>query len=266
MTEFTSHKHGEFSWIEQRSGDAAKAKAFYEALFGLDSRTDPIGDGMEYTTMLKGGKQVWGLFELSGEMANLPPHFASYVTVDDIEASLAQAEALGGTVVVPAQELPDEGGKAAGISDPQGSMLGLYEADKQHGAEIANEHGTLDWNELITTDTAAAADFYGALFGWEAHEMEDAPMTYYLLQEPGHEEGEAVRAGLMERRPDMGDIPPYWGVYISVDNVDATAAKAEELGGQNTAAPFDVPGVGRMAGITDPTGAFFMVSHSAQQS
>ena len=195
MSEFTSYKHGEFSWIEQRSSDAAKATAFYEALFGLDSRTDQIGDGMTYTTMLKGGKQVWGMFELTGEMAGLPAHFAAFVTVDDIEASLAKAEELGGTVVMPAQEIPEEGGKAAGISDPQGAMLGLYEAKKQHGAELANEHGTLNWNELITTDTSAASEFYRALFGWESHEMENAPMTYYLLQEPGHEAGEAVRAG-----------------------------------------------------------------------
>ena len=72
--------------------------------------------------------------------------------------------------------------------------------------------------------------------------------------------------GLMERRPDMGDIPPYWGVYISVDDTDAVAVKAEELGGENTVPPFDVPGVGRMAGISDPTGAFFMVTQAAQES
>lgn len=264
--EFTSYKHGEFSWIEQRSRDAGAARAFYEALFGLETSTDPMGDGMEYTTMLKGGKQVWGLFELSDDMSGVPAHFASYVSVDDIEASLAKVEELGGTVVVPAQDLPDGGGKAAGISDPQGAILGLYEAGRQHGAELANEHGTLNWNELITTDTGAAAEFYGALFGWEPHELENAPMTYYMLQEPGAEEGKAVRAGLMERRPDMGDIPPYWGVYISVDDADDSATKAVELGGQNTVPPFDVPGVGRMAGITDPTGAFFMVNQQAQQS
>ncbi|KQW47468.1 hypothetical protein ASC77_13505 [Nocardioides sp. Root1257] len=112
--------------------------------------------------------------------------------------------------------------------------------------------GTPSYVELTTPDQAAAKEFYGPLFGWE---LEDVPMGdagYYVAV---GKEGDSV-AGISGPMPGMEDHPAYWGVYLSVDDVDAVTAKVEAAGGTVEAAPFDVMDLGRMSVVKDPSGAF----------
>lgn len=111
--------------------------------------------------------------------------------------------------------------------------------------------GTPSYVELITPDQAAAKQFYGSLFGWD---FEDVPMGddgYYVTVS---KEGDSV-AGIGGPMPGMDDHPAFWGVYLAVDDVDATTAKVEAAGGRVDAGPFDVMEHGRMSAIADPTGA-----------
>lgn len=112
------------------------------------------------------------------------------------------------------------------------------------------QHGALSWSELMTTDVAAARQFYGALFGWET---EDDPVaeTNYVMVKVG---GEAV-AGMMALPPEHAGMPPAWGVYVTVDDVDATARQVETLGGKLLRPPEDIPGIGRFCVVQDPQGA-----------
>lgn len=112
------------------------------------------------------------------------------------------------------------------------------------------QHGALSWCELMTTDVAAAKQFYGKLFGWE---MEDKNLTGtpYTVASSG---GVGV-GGIMALPSDMAGIPPHWGVYITVDDVDATARQAEELGATVCLPPTDIPTVGRLCVFRDPQGA-----------
>lgn len=116
------------------------------------------------------------------------------------------------------------------------------------------QQGTPSYVELIAPDPAAGAAFYSALFGWEIAELpmpEEAGGGVYrqaLL------EGDTV-AGISGQMPGMDGHPAFWGVYLTVDDVDAAAAKVEGAGGKVEAPPFDVMDVGRMASIQDPTGA-----------
>ncbi|QSA96576.1 VOC family protein [Methylococcus sp. EFPC2] len=112
------------------------------------------------------------------------------------------------------------------------------------------QHGTFSWNELLTTDVDGAKRFYGALFGWQFDEVNPAGFPYYLAKLDGGE-----RAGIMAVPPSAQGAPPHWGSYVTVDDVDATAAKVVELGGQVCVPPMDIPGVGRFAIVTDPQGA-----------
>jgi len=107
------------------------------------------------------------------------------------------------------------------------------------------EPGTFCWVDLVTSDPAGANVFYGALFGWEAS-------TYTMLRLDGDEV-----CGLYEMEPEQREqgIPPHWFSYVSVEDADATASKARELGGMVYGEAFDVLGSGRMAIIQDPTGA-----------
>ena len=113
------------------------------------------------------------------------------------------------------------------------------------------KHGMISWSELMTSDVAAAKRFYGQLFGWE---LERAPMedVEYLLVKAN---GEQI-AGMMTTPPEAEGTPPNWGIYITVDDVDATARNAAELGGKIVVPPKDIPQVGRFCVIQDPQGAF----------
>jgi len=111
------------------------------------------------------------------------------------------------------------------------------------------KHGALSWNELMTTDVDAAQQFYGALFGWQT---EDYPGGEgYVMVKVG---GEMV-GGMMAAPPECVGMPPAWSVYVTVDDVDATARQVEALGGKLLRPPEDIPEIGRFCVLQDPQGA-----------
>src|SRR5262249_32698884 len=113
--------------------------------------------------------------------------------------------------------------------------------------------GSFCWVELATTDQNAAIGFYGKIFGWSANNMPMGPEGVYTIFELG---GRAAAAG-STLRPEMKahGVPPHWTLYVAVESADASAAKAEKLGGNVLGSPFDVFDAGRMAVVQDPTGA-----------
>ena len=121
------------------------------------------------------------------------------------------------------------------------------------GKRTRYEPGTFCWVELATTDPARAKAFYGALFGWTAHDMPTGDGgTYTMLRLDGDDV--AALSELDAGRREQG-VPPHWFHYVSVADADAAAARAESLGGTVLGQPFDVLDSGRTAIIQDPTGA-----------
>ena len=116
--------------------------------------------------------------------------------------------------------------------------------------EPMKQHGAFSWNELMTTDVGAAKAFYGKLFGWALEELENSEMVYTMAKAGGKEV-----AGIMGMPPEAGKMPPTWGAYVTVNDVDASAQEAETLGGKIVLAPRDIPNVGRFCVICDPQGA-----------
>lgn len=116
--------------------------------------------------------------------------------------------------------------------------------------EPMKQHGAFSWNELMTTDVEAAKAFYGDLFGWTLEDMQTNDMTYTMAKT-----GDREVAGLMAMPPEAGTMPPTWGAYVTVDDVEASAKQAEALGGKIMLAPRDIPDVGRFCVICDPQGA-----------
>ena len=117
------------------------------------------------------------------------------------------------------------------------------------------EPGTFCWVDLATTDPAGAKAFYGELFGWEAEDMPAGEAGIYTMLRLGGDDVAALYELDPERRAQ--GIPPHWFHYVSVEDADATAARARELGGTVFGEAFDVLDSGRMAVIQDPTGAVF---------
>lgn len=117
--------------------------------------------------------------------------------------------------------------------------------------DVYKTHGAFSWAELMTPDPKAAIAFYGALFGWTSEDMDMGSGPYHVLKV-----GDTQVAGVMGMPPDApAGMPPMWGCYVTVDDVDATAKRCAELGGQVLMPPMDIPTVGRMAVLKDPLGA-----------
>lgn len=115
--------------------------------------------------------------------------------------------------------------------------------------------GSFCWVELATTDQNAAKKFYMSLFGWEVDDMPMGPSDFYsMFKLQGRDVGAAYAL-----TPEMKGVPPHWMVYIAVENADASARRAGELGGKVCKPPFDVFEAGRMAVLQDPTGAMFCI-------
>ena len=162
-------------------------------------------------------------------------------------------------------------------ADREGAVFCAWQAKGHRGAQVVNQHGALNFNDLNTRDLDGAAAFYGAVFGWEVLDVggnfnawalpgygrfldEINPGTLEGMKAMGAPEGfENVVASVISIPDDQPETPPHWGVTFGVDDADAAADRAKSLGGTVLAGPFDAPWV-RMAVLADPQGATFTAS------
>lgn len=260
MPEFKEYKHGTFCWVDCATTDAEGAKKFYTELFGWETTDEPAGPDMVYTRFSQGGKSVGALYSMTKEMRemNIPPHWMSYVSVDDVDAVTAKAKELGATIQMEPSDV-FEAGRMSVIQDPAGAHFAAWQPMKHHGADICNEPVSLAWNELMTTDVDKAGAFYTKLFGYVAQTQNMGEVDYTMFMN-----GDRPAGGMMAITPDMGEgIPPHWAIYLTVDDCDATMSRAGSLGGKVVVPASDIPGMGRVAFIADPQGAVFGVFESA---
>jgi len=259
MPERTEYAPGTPSWADNASSDPAGAAEFYSQLFGWETvdRMPPEADGEYHVASLR-GKDVAALG--SQPMEGIPAVWNTYVTVEDVEATAAKVKEAGGTVHMEPFDVFDAG-RMAVFADPSGAVFMAWKPNQMIGAYLVNEPGALSWNELATRDVEGSKEFYGKVFGWQTSDMDFAGGTYTVW----YREGEAVGqgngiGGMMEMNDQFpADLPPHWLVYFSVDDTDATVARAGELGGNTIVEPFDAEGVGRIAVVGDPNGAAFAV-------
>jgi uncharacterized protein len=194
------------------------------------------------------------------------------VWVTDADETAAKVRDAGGNVLMEPFDVMDAG-RMAVLSDPAGAAFCVWQAGTHRGATVVNEPGSLNFNDLHTPDLDGAAAFYGAVFGWDLLDIGAGyawalPGYGDLLEQrnPGTRENMA-KMGAPERFEDVvasvrkssHDEPAHWGVTFGVDDADAIAARATELGGRVAVAPFDAPW-SRVTIITDPQGATFTAS------
>ena len=257
MTEQTTNT-GTFIWNELATRDFAAAKTFYTQLFGWGCEVSPLPGEMpgDYALFKLGDVDIGGAYGMAGEMfEGVPPHWAAYVAVDDVDATLAKASASGGTPTWPAMDIPSIG-RMGGFMDPTGAAIAVFKmGEKEERPDLGAALGGFCWNELVTNDIAAAAAFYSEVFGWVAnHKGDDSSMPYTEWMV-----GDKSVGGMLQIDPNWGPIPPHWAVYVSVEDCDATVAKALGLGAEIKAPGMDIPDVGRFACLADPTGGVFSV-------
>lgn len=257
MQEVKQYPSGTFSWVDLATTDPTAAKAFYTKLFDWEAHDDRSGAEPDnaYTMLLLQGKDVAGMYGMPAEMRaqNVPPHWMSYISVDDANAAVERAQSLGATIIMAPNDEIDFG-RLAMIQDPTGAIFGLWQPGKHIGAQLVNTPGALCWNELATRDTAAANTFYNGLFGWETRTDPMPNGVYTSFTNKGR-----MNAGMLQMNEEWGDMPTAWGVYFAVADCDATVQRAQELGGKLMVEPMDIPDTGRMAVLQDPQGAVFSV-------
>ena len=250
MAERDGYDHGVFNWTDLCTDATEAAKEFYTALFGLSFLDETDESGNVYTLGLKNDRPVVGLMAKPPEMDEMgvPNCWETYIKVDDADAALARAAAAGGTPMGPVVQASDAG-KLAVVADPTGGVVVLWEPIDHQGAHLVNEHGTLCWNELVTSDVDAAMAFYSQLLGWTAVDLGMGGSV-------GIRQGEDM-IGTVSPLPAEG-VPTHWAVYFAVDDCDATVEQCQNLGGSVTVPPMDMP-PGRMAQLADGQGAMFWV-------
>jgi uncharacterized protein len=263
-------------WIDTDQPDPDSAVQFYGGLFGweFEDAMPPGSPGPYYIARLRGGDVA----AVTGRPEGAPPEagWNTYVWVDSADDAAARVRAAGGHVLMEPFDVMSAG-RMAVLADPEGAEFRVWQAGDHRGARIVNEPGTLNFNGLNTRDVSGAKAFYGAVFGWDTLDVGGGNLMWTL---PGYAEFlEQSDPGLRERMagagaPDgfadvvatigeLGDdqfgVPPHWRVTFAVEDADATARRADALGGHVVVAPFDAPWV-RMSVITDPQGATFIAS------
>lgn len=246
-----------YVWYDINSPDIERAVAFYTDLFGWTAEAMPLGGGQVYYMWKNGDANFGGGVQTDPSQGDMS-YWIGYISTPGVDDVARRAEGKGATVIVPPSDIPDIG-RFSVFRDPQGahfSAITLLPTSMQAPDGLAPVNSIL-WNELIVDDPAAGATFYGDLFGWTSRSMPDpngGPNDYTLLGRGELPNGQPVDAGGILKRPEMVSVP-NWTFYVHVADVNATVAKATELGGNILAPVFEVPGIGLLAVIQDPTGA-----------
>ncbi len=250
---------GRVVWFNLETSDLRAARDFYAEAVGWG--VQEWGDCPKpYTMWTVDGAPLGGVGELLPEMkaAGVPPHWVGYVAVEDVDATAARAEELGGRVHVPGMDIPGVG-RFAIVADPQGARIALLARDGDAPAPDPQRMGAMGWQELHTVDHEAAWKFYSALFGWTHATTLDMGEhgSYFIYRHPGDPEGSMM--GGMYDAARWEDRAPEWLHYVNVDGMDATLERITQRGGRVLFGPMDVPGGGRSAHCMDPQGGRFGV-------
>ncbi len=269
-------------WVDTSQPDPEAAVEFYGRLFGWDfeNAMQPDAPGKYFIARTHGGDVA----AVGSQPEGGPPSalWRTYVWVENADETAAKVTAAGGRVVAEPFDVMDAG-RMAVICDTEGATLCVWQAKRHRGAQIVNEPGSLNFNGLNTRDAQGAKTFYHEVFGWQTLNLGGGAEMWLL---PGYGEYLEQRdPGLRERMAESGapagfedvvatlnplsadetGVPAHWSVTFAVDDADATAELAAELGGRVIVAPFDAPWV-RMTVISDPQGATFIASKFAPEN
>jgi predicted enzyme related to lactoylglutathione lyase len=250
---------GTFGWVDLQTPDVPAAKAFYTGLFGWAYQDMATDMGPDYTTCLLGDDRVCGMGPLPAEMAamGVPPSWTSYAFVADADATVAAAEAAGGSITMPVMDIMDQG-RMALIAGPDGAVMGVWQPLEHDGATVFDAPGAVTWNELQSRNLSAARTFLSTVFGWHWESQQPGDLEYWVAHLDQARSDQVNDIGGAMNMPDNvpPEAPSMWVVYFAVEDCDASAAKVAALGGSLFLPPMEM-GPGTFAGATDPTGAMF---------
>jgi uncharacterized protein len=251
--------NGRFVWYEYLARDPKGAVAFYTDVVGW--KTEKFAMLGDYTMWVGSQGPLGGVMALPDEAAKMgtPPNWMAHVQVENVDTTAALAKKLGGKIFKGPADIPTVG-RFAVIADPQGGVISVFTPEKPMELHDSTKVGEFCWNELMTTDYAAAFNFYSQLFGWKViDDMDMGPMGTYRI----FGLGERQMGGMMTI-PKGTPMPTCWMYYTEISDLDASMNRAKKDGATVLNGPMDVPG-GRMAQMRDPQGGAFALHQAAKK-
>jgi uncharacterized protein len=266
MSQRDDYEAGVPCWVDTLQPDPDAAMAFYAGVFGWEFAGpgampgDPPG---RYFVARLRGRDVAGLGSQPAGNPPPAPGWNTYVYVASADDAARTAQSAGGSVVVePFDALP--AGRMAVLADPAGARFCVWEPGERKGAQLVNEAGAWAMSHLNSPDPDRATEFYGAMCGWTTETFGEGAGAVTMFRLPGYVGGEPAQPVSREVVATMAgtqdDAPARWDANFWDRDVDASAAKAVELGGSVIAPPFDTP-ISRMAVLADAHGASFSISN-----
>lgn len=214
------------------------------------------------------GGNAGGVMTLTQDMISggARPAWIGYIHAADVDATHAAMIADGAKTMLPPWDQPGVG-RLAMVTDPQGAPFYLMDPlPPEDEPDAASDVFSIDqphhirWNELATSDPAAAIDFYKRHFGWAQEggmdmpvlsDVEGGEMGQYLFVQHGD-------VGMGAVMPLMPGMPhAVWSYYIGVDDIDRAAKAITDGGGKLFQDPMEIPGGEYAVNATDPQGASF---------
>jgi len=244
---------GRHTWSELMTTDMKGAEDFYRKVIGWTA--EPFtGSPMPYVQFRRGdGSGVAGMMEKPAEI-KMPPFWAMYIAVPDLSEAVAKIKKLGGSEMSEVITVKTVG-RLQMVKDPQGAGFYIIQHESRDNPPDRDPVvGEASWLELMTTDWRGAMSFYQQLFGWQPTEAMDMGETgtYQMFNRGGRMIG-----GMMNKPPTMAEVPPHWGIYFLVDDIDAAVKRITDNGGKVIMGPMDVPGGDKILNATDPQGGHF---------
>ncbi|HET9311466.1 MAG TPA: VOC family protein [Actinomycetota bacterium] len=279
MLERDGYPPGVPCWVDTGQPDPDAAVAFYGSLFGWEFEERTSTGSVPYFIGRLRGRDVAGVGGRS-DRAQATSAWTTYVWVESADETSGKVDDAGGTTLVEPFDVPTAG-RMAVFADPAGGIFGAWQAEGHRGAQLVNEPGTWNFSELNTVDPEGAKAFYGSVFGWELSELDVDGDGSGFFRMPGYGEFLASRdPDLYDRQERIGaptgfeeavawlvpteregsdESQSHWSITFAVDDADAIAERAAELGGTVLVPPMDAPWI-RMTVIRDPQGAVFTAS------
>jgi uncharacterized protein len=237
---------GRFVWHDLLSKDVNAAKRFYGGLLGWEFE-NITRNNRPYVIARTSAGPVGGIVDVSS-LPDAGAQWLSFVSVDDVDKTVALVQSSGGKTLVEPTNLPLA--RAAVVTDPQGAPLGLAQLRREIPDPAKPVPGHFFWQEYLARDAEQALAFYRRLAGYETTILETRlGIDYHVLRT------NRGRAGLFKLPEATVDVEPNWLPYVLTSDPAALAARVADLGGRVLLPAAPERRNGSLVVIADPDGA-----------
>lgn len=237
---------GKFVWADLVTDDVAAARKFYGSLFNWTFREAGI-----YTIASNDERPLCGIFRQakSRAPAEAKARWFGYVSVKNVDKASRAVTKAGGRVLLGPQKLPQRGEQAI-CTDPEGVVFGVIRSSAGDPPDFLAEPGDWIWIQHLSRDAKKAAEFYRKIGGYDVVENDLKGGSDYVLVSDGY-----ARAAMRTIRSGNPQVQPNWLPFVRVKNLGESLVLTTQLGGTVQIAPKPELFDGKVAMISDPTGA-----------